>query len=80
MRFALALLVLFAFPSSHACSKQEQKTIACWALCRADEFDDGFYIEKTNECGCVRKEKFEDISRVKLRIEKKSKLDYVFTN
>lgn len=70
----LALVFISIFATSNEvkkiemCDQRQLKSAACWALCRQDEFDTGYYVEKEDNCWCVSKRRFRDASAVKLSI------------
>ncbi len=65
---SVIFIITILIPTSLACTQPELKSAACWALCRQDGFDSGFYKEP--DCFCVMKQKFRDRARVKIKLEK----------
>jgi len=54
---------------SRACNDTEKKSAICWALCRKDQYDHGWFDSKKNRCLCGRFKDFQDYSKPTLPIE-----------
>jgi hypothetical protein len=53
------------------------KNSVCWAMCRSEGFDTGFFEIKTDSCICGQRKRFKDITDKALKVvPKKSEDDY----
>lgn len=46
------------------------KMKVCWALCRQDGYDTGSYEEKGDSCLCSNRQKFKDLSSVRMKVQR----------
>ena len=47
---------------------KDVKGAVCWALCRQDSYDTGFYQPSTDECLCAVKKKYREITDKRLLV------------
>lgn len=69
--------LLIQSSSAECLSKDDIKTNVCWALCRADGFDTGFFETKSDSCVCGQRKKYKEITDKVIRVlPKKPAVDY----
>lgn len=56
---------LFAMTIALAC---DSRTEVCWALCRHDGYDTGYYLEKGKACVCGQRKVYEEFTETKLTV------------
>ena len=62
-------LFLIQSPSAIAClTENDVKNRVCWAMCRGEGFDTGFFEIKTDSCICGQRKKFKDITDKALKV------------
>lgn len=64
----LVLSAAMAMPTT--CSPDRLKRSVCWALCRKDGFDSGYYEKKNDKCYCITVKDFSDYTQPTLEIYK----------
>jgi hypothetical protein len=65
------LFVSIAFaatPAPKCYSLADMKSYVCWALCRQEEYESGYYSGKDDDCNCVHKVKFKEMADMKIHI------------
>lgn len=70
----LFLIILFCVITM--ASIEKEKDAMCWALCRTEGFDSGYYEKETKACDCLKRIKFKDISQPKVKIQRAPDIDY----
>ncbi len=46
----------------------QEKTAICWALCRNDGYNSGYYETKKKICSCVREINYREFTDVKFKV------------
>jgi hypothetical protein len=67
-RLVFLLFILNPTTANTCVQSNEIKKHVCWALCRKDTADTGYYDQKSKSCVCGFKKKYEEATNQTLKV------------
>ncbi len=69
----LLAFLLVKYASAGCLKTTEAKSTICWAICRTEGFDTGYFEARNDSCICGQRRRFKEITEKSLRIVPKNK-------